>query len=56
MLPFIFEWHWEVGRLIFMGLFYTALGVVSLAVLVGVLKTIYDLNNPSSGHGGEQHH
>ncbi len=50
MLPIVFEWHWEIGRLIFMGLFYSALGLVSLAVVFAALKTFIDLQNPPQSH------
>ena len=54
MLPIVFEWHWEIGRLIFMGLFYLALGAIGLGVAFGLVKTFIDLRNPSS-HPPENH-
>ena len=48
MLPFIFDWHWTIGRIVFMGLFYAALGAVSLAVGFSVFKTIIDMMNPDN--------
>jgi hypothetical protein len=28
MAPFVFEWEWDAGHLIFMGLLYMVLGAV----------------------------
>ena len=39
MFPFVFEWTWDAGRLIFMGLLYMVLGAISLGVLYAFLMT-----------------
>ena len=39
MFPFVFEWGWDAGRLIFMGLVYLVLGVISLGLLYAFVKT-----------------
>jgi len=39
MFPFVFEWTWDAGRLIFMGLLYMVLGSISLGVLYAFVMT-----------------
>jgi len=39
MLPFVFEWAWGAGRLVFMGLFYMVLGAISLGMLYAFVMT-----------------
>ena len=55
MLPIVFEWHWgDISRLIFMGMLYMALGVVSLGLVTAFLMTVKDtLSGDSAGH---EHH
>ncbi len=43
MLPFCFEWQWDVGHVIFFGLFYTALGVISLGLGAALFMTFRQL-------------
>lgn len=42
MFPFIFEWAWDVGHFIFMGLLYMVLIVIGTGVHVVVGKTLFD--------------
>ena len=39
MFPFVFEWTWDAGRIIFMGLLYMVLGAISLGVLYAFVMT-----------------
>jgi len=39
MLPFCFEWAWDAGHLIFMGLLYGVLGAISLGLLYAFVMT-----------------
>ncbi len=39
MFPFCFEWAWDVGHLIFMGLLYGVLGAISLGLLYAFVMT-----------------
>jgi hypothetical protein len=39
MTPLSFEWQWNVEYIIFFGLLYIALGVVSVGLVVVVIKT-----------------
>jgi len=39
MFPFVFEWTWDAGRLIFMGLLYLVLGAISLGLLYAFVMT-----------------
>ena len=54
MLPIVFEWQWDIGHIVFMGLFYAALGVVSLGIAVALLRTFKDLCSGKDPH--EMHH
>lgn len=59
MLPFAYEWHWDIGHIIFFGLFYLALTVISLGVLYVVgstLKDYYKGLNPHDVHHGHDEH
>ena len=47
MLPFCFEWHWDIGHLVFFGLFYAALAVMGASLLVAFLYTMKALLSPS---------
>jgi len=46
MIPFVFEWSWDAGRLIFMGLLYLVLGVISLGLVYAFVKTWLELRTP----------
>jgi hypothetical protein len=39
MLPFVFEWSWSAGRIVFMGLLYMVLGAISLGMLYAFVMT-----------------
>jgi hypothetical protein len=39
MFPFCFEWAWNAGRLVFMGLLYCVLGAISLGLLYAFVMT-----------------
>lgn len=39
MFPFCFEWTWDAGRIIFMGLLYLVLGAISLGLLYTLVMT-----------------
>ncbi len=43
MLPFVFEWHWDWGHVIFFGLFYGAVSTIGLGLLIVAGKTAWDL-------------
>ena len=55
MLPFVFEWHWDVGHFVFMGLFYTALGVIGLGLFVALARTFKDLGSGKDPHEHGHH-
>jgi len=51
MLPIVFEWHWDAGRLIFMGLLYLVLSVIGLGLTVAFVKTLLNLKQDGpAGH------
>lgn len=52
MVPFAFEWHWDLGHMVFFGLFYGALTVIGLGLAATFLKTVKDL---WSGHAHVPH-
>jgi len=39
MFPFVFEWTWDAGRLIFMGLLYLVLAAISVGLLYAFVMT-----------------
>ena len=43
MLPFSFEWHWDLGHYIFFGAFYGVVTVLGLAVGYAFLKTFFQM-------------
>jgi hypothetical protein len=53
MFPFIFEWHWTIDRLIFMGLLYLVLTIVGLGLLTALLMTFTNMQKNIGGHGVE---
>ena len=58
MLPIVFEWHWDIGHFIFMGLFYLALTVVGLGLMATLAMTFRDLYSgvdPHQDGHGEEH-
>ena len=48
MVPFVFEWSWDLGRLAFMGLLYAVLGAISLGLLYALVKTWLTLRDRDS--------
>jgi len=56
MIPWNFEWVWDIGHYIFFGLFYAAVGVIFLGLMVAAFMTVKHLNAPAhEGHGpGEE--
>ncbi len=42
MLPFSFEWVWDMGHILFHGGLHFALNVIGLGVAYCVVKAIYD--------------
>lgn len=55
MLPFVFEWRWDLGHFIFMGLFYTALTTLAMAVGYAFFQTMLDLYLGRTA-ASEEHH
>jgi hypothetical protein len=57
MLPFAFEWAWNIDHGIFFGLFYLALTVIGLGLVGALAMTFYDLYSGKEvheeGHGLE---
>jgi len=39
MFPFCFEWAWDPGHLIFMGLLYLVLAVIVFGLIYAFIKT-----------------
>ncbi|UCH00381.1 MAG: hypothetical protein JSU78_08195 [Deltaproteobacteria bacterium] len=46
MFPFVFEWTWDAGYLIFMGLLYLVLGVIAFGLIYALVKTWLQLRAP----------
>ncbi len=49
MIPWNFEWHWDIGHFIFFGLFYAALAGILLGLVLAAFMTIKHLKRPSAG-------
>ncbi len=55
MLPICFEWHWDVGHFVFMGLFYTALTIIGAGVVYTFMATMKDLCSGKDPHEHGHH-
>jgi hypothetical protein len=55
MLPIVFEWHWDVGHFVFMGLFYAALTVIGAGLAVAFMSTMKDLCSGKDPHDHGHH-
>ncbi len=53
MFPFIFEWHWDAGRMTFMFVLYGVLMLIGAGLTFAFLKTLKDLKK---GGGHAEHH
>ncbi|MCP4198998.1 MAG: hypothetical protein GY762_17780 [Proteobacteria bacterium] len=40
MLPFLYEWHWDLGHFIFMGAFYAVLVIMGTTLSVALFRSI----------------
>jgi glycine cleavage system H lipoate-binding protein len=40
MLPFLYEWHWDLGHFIFMGLFYLVLVIIGFTLSLALFRSI----------------
>ena len=47
MLPFLYEFHWDIGHIIFFGVFYGVLAAIGLGLFYALVKTISVLRNPA---------
>ena len=56
MLPFVFEWRWDIGHGVFMGLFYLALTIISLGVVGALAMTFYDVYSGKEMHDEDHEH
>jgi hypothetical protein len=45
MFPFCFEWSWDAGHLIFMGLLYLVLGVIAFGLIYALAETWRELRD-----------
>ena len=51
MIPWNFEWAWDIGHFIFFGLFYACLAAIVLGLTAGAFMTLKDLKKTGdSGH------
>ncbi len=52
MLPFSFEWVWDVGHLVFHGGLWYALNIIGLGMMFCLFKTVVDTmkDKDSCGH------
>lgn len=52
MLPFNFEWIWDLGHMVFMGGLWYALTIIGLGVAYCVIKAV---NDTAEGEGDVHH-
>jgi hypothetical protein len=52
MTPFSFEWRWAADYYVFMGLLYTALGIIASGLVYSIVKTWLDVSKEE--HGREE--
>jgi hypothetical protein len=48
MFPFSFEWHWDLGHMVFHGALWYALGILGLGLSYAAIKSFLDLKK--GGH------
>jgi hypothetical protein len=49
MIPWNFEWAWDIGHYIFFGLFYAAVAAIFVGLIVAVFMTVKHLKHPAGG-------
>ena len=47
MFPFIFEWVWDIGHLLFFGGLWYAVGILGAGMAYCIAKATYDTVNES---------
>ena len=52
MFPFIFEWVWDIGHLLFFGGFWYAIGILGAGMTYCIVKSAIDAMNDT----GDNHH
>lgn len=45
MTPLSFEWQWNIGYIIFMGLLYLVLAIIGSGLIYAFIKTWIELND-----------
>ncbi|MFO7964794.1 MAG: hypothetical protein R6U50_12800 [Desulfobacterales bacterium] len=50
MLPFSFEWVWDVTHAVFHGGLWFALSVIGMGLTYVIIKTIIDTSKSGNGH------
>lgn len=53
MFPFLFEWIWDAGHMLFMGGLWYALAILGMGLTYCVIKAAYDT---SKGQANGNHH
>lgn len=57
MLPFIFEWQWDLGHIIFFGLFFAALITIVFTLARTFFVTMADcFFGPPKSQSHDEHH
>jgi len=52
MLPFSFEWIWDMGHMVFHGALWYVLSVIGMGMTYCIIKAVYDT---VKGKGSHQH-
>jgi hypothetical protein len=56
MLPFSFEWIWDMSHMVFHGGLWYALSIIGMGVTYCIIKAVYDTMHAGEGHGSHGHH
>jgi hypothetical protein len=50
MLPFHFEWIWDMGHMVFHGALWYALSVIGMGMTYCIIKAAYDTAKKKGSH------
>ena len=50
MFPFLFEWIWDMGHMVFMGGLWYALGIIGLGLTFVIIKSALEAEQGKGAH------
>ncbi|MCJ8502149.1 hypothetical protein [Desulfatitalea alkaliphila] len=54
MLPFLFEWVWDMGHYVFHGALWVVLSIIGMGMTFCIIKSVVDTMQGKHGH--DEHH